>query len=185
LGLLVVLGCAPGPALPVLGEVPAFRLTERSGDLFGSDDLRGRVWVADFIFTRCPDVCPAVTANMKRLEAHASGPTLVSFSVDPVHDDPTVLAGYADRHEAGPRWKFLTGGREAIAGLLKDGFHVAFGDGGPPEAPITHSDRMVLVDETLHIRGYYRGRDPDDLSRLEADLARLAERPSTPAEQHS
>jgi protein SCO1/2 len=135
--------------------------------------LRGRVWVADFIFTRCPDVCPAVTGNMKRLESHATTPTLVSFSVDPGHDDPTVLSAYADRHGAGSDWKFLTGDRTAIAGLLTDGFRVAFGDGGPPEAPITHSDRMVLVDETLRIRGYYRGRDETDLARLADDLTRL------------
>jgi cytochrome oxidase Cu insertion factor (SCO1/SenC/PrrC family) len=161
--------------LPVLGEVPAFRLTERSGEPYGSEELQGRAWVADFIFTRCPDVCPAVTGNMKRLEAHASAPTLVSFSVDPNHDDPSVLTAYADRHRAGANWKFLTGERDAIAGLLKDGFHVAFGDGGPVEAPITHSDRMVLVDENLRIRGYYRGRDQADLTRLEADLARLGQ----------
>jgi len=170
---MVLLACG-GEPLPVLGEVPPFRLTERSGEPFGSSELRGRVWVADFIFTRCPDVCPAVTANMKRLEDHASAPTLVSFSVDPAHDDPDVLSGYADRHRAGARWKFLTGERDAIARLLTDGFHVAFGDGGPPEAPITHSDRMVLVDRELRIRGYYRGRDAQDLARLQDDLARLA-----------
>jgi protein SCO1/2 len=167
--------------LPVLGDVPAFRLTERSGKAYGSDELRGHAWVADFIFTRCPDVCPAVTANMKRLEGHASGPTLVSFSVDPGHDDPSVLTAYAERHRAGADWKFLTGERDAIAGLLKDGFHVAFGDGGPVEAPITHSDRMVLVDEELRIRGYYRGRDQADLARLETDLARLARARATTA----
>jgi cytochrome oxidase Cu insertion factor (SCO1/SenC/PrrC family) len=86
---------------------------------------------------------------------------------------PTVLSAYADRHGAGSDWKFLTGDRTAIAGLLTDGFRVAFGDGGPPEAPITHSDRMVLVDETLRIRGYYRGRDETDLARLADDLTRL------------
>jgi protein SCO1/2 len=139
-------------------------------------DLAGSVWIAGFIFTRCPDVCPALTARMADLQKALAGPAtvrLVSFSVDPIHDTPEVLRGYAERAGAKGDWLFLTGSRDEVASLLKDGFHVAFADDGPPEAPITHSDRLVLVDRELRIRGYYHGRDADDVARLTRDAAAL------------
>jgi protein SCO1/2 len=166
-------GC--GRELPVLGTVPPFSLTERSGATFGSTDLAGHVWVANFIFTRCPDFCPALTARMAELQAAtADRPTrLVSFSVDPEHDTPDVLTEYAKRTGAGAQWMFVTGPRATMAALLRDGFHVAYADDGPPASPITHSDRFVLVDQQLRIRGYYHGTDTDDLRRLGRDAASL------------
>lgn len=161
---------------PVLGAVPAFELTERSGTAVRSQDLAGSVWIAGFIFTRCPDVCPALTSHMADLQRSLDGSDpvrLVSFSVDPAHDTPDVLRGYADRAGARPGWLFVTGPRDQIATLLKDGFHLAFADDGPPASPITHSDRLVLVDRELQIRGYYRGRDAAELARLTRDAAAL------------
>lgn len=167
----------PAP-LPVLGTVPPFALLDQSGARLASDDLSGGVWVANFIFTRCPDVCPALTARMAQLQ-NRLGPAaervrLVSFSVDPGHDTPEVLRDYAQRAGARPGWQFATGPRQDVATLLRDGFHVAFADDGPPTAPITHSDRFVLVDPKLGIRGYYHGSDEDDLQRLAHDARALA-----------
>jgi protein SCO1/2 len=167
--------------LPVLGDVPAFSLTERAGTPLTQDDVRGTVWIADFIFTRCPDVCPMLTTRMHDLQRTLDGTTpaigLVSVTVDPGHDTPDVLQAYATAHGAAPGWRFVTGERDAIARLLRDGFHVAFADDGPPTGPITHSDRFVLVDRELRIRGYYHGSDPDDLHRLADDARRLAANP--------
>ncbi len=178
----LVAGCR-GPTLPLLGVVPAFELTDARGRPFTDRDVRDTVWVADFVFTRCPDVCPVLTSRMHDLQetlAHAQADvTLVSFSVDPAHDTPEVLQTYATAHRAGPRWHFVTGPRDGVASLLRDGFHVAFADDGPPTGPITHSDRFVLVDGALRIRGYYHGSDPDDLHRLAEDAARLARAPTS------
>ncbi len=161
----------------MLGTLPPFALTERTGRAVSATDLAGSVWVADFIFTRCPDVCPALSTRMAALQeplATGDDPVrLVSLSVDPVHDTPAVLVSYAERYRAGPNWLFLTGSRDAVAGLLRDGFRVAFADDGPPAAPITHSDRFVLVDRDLRIRGYYHGSDQADLDRLVADARTL------------
>jgi protein SCO1/2 len=160
--------------LPVLGTVPSFVLTERSGRPIAAHDLAGAVWVADFIFTRCPDVCPALTARMARLQTVLPADVrLVSISVDPTHDTPEVLRQYATRAAAKDGWLFLTGPRADVAALLRDGFRVAYADDGPPSAPITHSDRFVLVDRELRIRGYYHGDEPDDLARLERDASAL------------
>jgi protein SCO1/2 len=164
-------------ALPVLGVVPSFSLTERAGIPLTSDDLAGHVWVADFVFTRCPDFCPALTARMaglqKTLPSGSDPIRLVSFSVDPAHDAPDVLRDYAARAGARESWLFVTGARDALAALLRDGFKVAYADDGPAASPITHSDRFVLVDRELRIRGYYHGTDPEDLARLARDAAAL------------
>ena len=173
---LAALGGCRARELPVLGTVPAFALTERSGQPLRAEDLAGRVWIADFVFTRCPDVCPALTARMARLQPAGDGNDtvrLVSFSVDPVHDTPEVLRAYAERAGARGDWLFVTGARDAMAALLRDGFRVAFADDGPPTSPITHSDRFVLVDRQLRIRGYYHGSDPDDVDRLARDASDL------------
>jgi protein SCO1/2 len=175
--LLLALGACRHPATPpVLGEVPAFRLVERDGEPYGSAELRGHVWVANFIFTTCPDICPALTAQMRRLDgllAADERPERVSISVDPARDTPEVLRRYAEQHGVGSDWTFLTGERQAIASLLMEGFHVAFADDGPPGQPITHSDRLVLVDPALRIRGYYHGRLEEDLERLVRDVRAL------------
>jgi protein SCO1/2 len=169
--------------LPVLGTVPPFQLVESSGDPLTTDHLAGHVWVANFIFTRCPDFCPALTSHMaglqKTLADHAETIRFVSFSVDPGHDSPEVLRDYARRNGARTGWLFATGTREALTTLLMQGFHVAFADGGPPTSPITHSDRFVLVDRQQRIRGYYHGTTAAEIDRLARDArALLAEEPS-------
>jgi protein SCO1/2 len=182
LAVAAAIACRRAEPLPVLGTLPPFTLTERSGRPVGSNDLSGSVWIADFVFTRCPDVCPVLSSRMAALQtplATGDDPVrLVSLSVDPAHDTPAVLASYAEHYGAGPNWLFLTGSRDATAALLRDGFRVAFADDGPSTAPITHSDRFVLVDRALQIRGYYHGSDPADVERLTADARRLRAEPS-------
>ena len=174
----------PEAPLPVLGTVPPFSLTERSGKTITATDLAGRVWVADFIFTRCGGMCPGLTttlaALLRRLDA-AGVPnvTAVSFTVDPTRDDPPTLQRYAERFGADARrWLFLTGERAAVEGLVRDGFRLAIAELPPGERenapePITHSDRFVLVDADLNIRGYYHATEADAVDRLERDLVRL------------
>ena len=158
--------------------MPPFSLVERSGRTVREADLAGHVWVADFVFTRCPDVCPAITARMASLQSKLPDPDLrlVTFTVDPAHDTPAVLTDYARRVGAGERWWFLTGARDDIARLVHDGFHVAFADDGPPGQEITHSDRLMLVDPALRIRGSYHASAPEELSQLVHDAHQLAAR---------
>lgn len=167
--------------LPDLGEVPQFKLTSSAHAEVGSDDLRGSLWVADFIFTSCPGTCPIMSAQMARLQKTLSdrgldGVRSVSISVDPATDTPDVLSEYAKRFGADPRrWLFLTGERDELYALVKDGFKLAVAERSPQENTdgegiITHSDRFVLVDETGRLRGYYHGTDPADVDRLLADI---------------
>lgn len=163
--------------LPRLAEVPAFTLTDQHERAVTRDALRGRVWVADFIFTTCPGQCPLLTERLTLLQrAFASEQHLafVSISVDPAQDTPGVLAAYAERHGADARWTLLTGEPSAVAALCRDGFHLAVGPAAAgAREPITHSTRLVLVDARGTIRGYYDATTGAAMSRLRRDMSRL------------
>ncbi len=173
-------GClrSPSPDVPDLGPVGAFSLTERGGKTITEADLRGKVWIASFVFTRCTGPCPQVTATMARLQSELGkepGLRLVTFTVDPGHDNPKELTEYAEHVQADPeRWLFLTGEEAAIDRLLIKGFKVPVDRGGKE---LGHSPRLVLVDRQGHIRGYFDGiRETlsDDPEReFEANLKRL------------
>lgn len=162
------------------GAVPDFSLVERSGKSVSLVDMRGKLWIADFIYTTCTDTCPMQSAAMAKLQDQwASRPEIrfVSFSVDPDHDTPAVLSRYAERFRASEdRWWFLTGDKEQIAQLVQGGFRLsaaALTDDKSKETVILHSPRFVLVDRTNVIRGYYDSRDGAALERLNDDVTTL------------
>src|ERR1044071_1022439 len=111
------------------GSVPKFTLTERDGSIVSLQQLQGKIWVADFIYTSCTDTCPLQSAIMAKLQKeYSTNPDfqLVSFTVDPERDTPQALTTYAAKFEAdGKRWYFLTGPRERIVRLVEEGFHLA------------------------------------------------------------
>lgn len=164
-------------ALPVFMPAPDFTLTNRDGRTVNTASLGGQPWVADFIFTSCPGVCPVLTRRMKELadEIPADGVRWVSISVDPNRDTPEVLEAYAQKNGAGDNWLFLTGDRAHIETVIKDGFKLAY-DPTPVEMAaeaIVHSNRFVLVDAAGQIRGYYDAFNEDDLATLRRDLVSL------------
>jgi protein SCO1 len=167
-----------GPAPPRLGALPGFQLTERSGRPLSLADLRGRPWVADFIFTQCGGACPAMTARMARLRRELpSDVPFVSFTVDPAHDTPEVLSRYAATFHADESWRFVTGGQKDLYELSVGGFKLAAMEvpagertaGG--DGPFLHSSKFVLVDAEGVIRGYYDSTDEEALRTLRADAA--------------
>jgi protein SCO1/2 len=177
----VLRGTHLAEGLPVLGEVPEFALAGSDGAEIASAKLRGAPWVADFIFTSCPGTCPRMSEQMARLQRALAERGLddvrsVSFSVDPKTDTPEVLRDYGVRFGADPRrWLFLTGDRDELHVLVKDGFKLAVAERSPAENTdgegiITHSDRFVLIDRAGRLRGYYHGTDPEDVDRLLADI---------------
>jgi protein SCO1/2 len=162
------------------GSVPDFKLTERSGKDVRLAELRGKIWIADFIYTTCTDTCPLQTAAMAKLQkeyADKPGVQLVSISVDPERDTPQILSAYADKHHAdAERWFFLTGQREQIINLIRDGFHLsvaALPDGAGQSGLIAHSPRFVLIDNHGQIRGYYDSREMEAFVRLKNDVETL------------
>ncbi len=180
------------------GRVPFFTLTERSGRPVTLDDLRGSIWVADFIYTECTESCPTQSLALARLQrefAGASDLRLVSITVDPQHDTPAVLRRYAERYGATERWWFLTGDKRAIYCLARDGFRLSVSDPADPgpvpcgalswlqpaaawahhgsRGLVLHSARVAVVDRTGEIRAYHLATDPDSLARLGENLRTL------------
>lgn len=157
---------------PIITSVPDFSLVDRTGETLSRADLEGHVWLADFIFTSCGGACPTMTAQMSELQDTLPEEIrLVSFTVDPTTDTPMVLANYADRYQAQDgRWFFLTGPKDAIYTLAREGFLLTVDDTiGTEIEPIAHSTRFVLVDKTGNIRAYYDGTDPDEVAKIELD----------------
>lgn len=169
----------PSEAPGAFGRAPDFSLTERAGKPIKSADLAGKVWVANFIYTHCPDSCPIQSAEIKKLQDEFGGEgdlRLVSITVDPKRDTPAALAEYADRFGADRgRWLFLTGEEGAIDHLAQAGFHLAAAEIPSAKRDSTgathlHSPRLVLVDRRGEIRGYYPATEPEALARLRRDL---------------
>ena len=168
-------------ALRVYSTLPGFTLTNQAGEAFGLDQLAGKTWVGNFIFTSCPGTCPVQTRYLKQLQDRLQADPdweqirLVSFTVDPQTDTPEVLGDYARRVGADPEhWVFLTGGRDEIWQLSKDGFKLPVGDAPPGgDGPILHATKLLLVDADGRVRGYYDGVSEEGLQELRSDLGRV------------
>lgn len=154
-------GIAP---LPVIGPVPTFALTNQLGNRVTLDDLKGRVWVADIIFTRCAGPCPVMTRQMRELQDSLpadSRAQLVTLTTDAEYDTPTVLKEYAVKFGANPeRWNFLTGRPKDVANLAIDGLKLTAIAKKPEERtdPVdlfVHSTIFVAVDPQGRLRGVF------------------------------
>lgn len=165
--------------LAKFNAVPDFTLTDRNGAPVKLGDLKGKVWLADFIYTTCPDSCPMLTnrlADWQKDILAAGDVRLVSFSVDPEHDTPEVLQGYAKRFQASDRWLFLTGDKTQVAKIAHEGFMLGYVPDGPTPGSsptISHSTKIALVDKNGVVRAYYDGLGADERAKMLADLRTL------------
>jgi protein SCO1/2 len=174
-------------ALPVYGQVADFTLTNQNGRAVSLADLRGHVWVADIIFSRCPGPCLKMTRQMKELEK-ALPPTsdckLVTLTTDPDYDTPPILKTYSERFSADPnRWTFLTGSKAEIRKLGTDSLKLTAVEKKPDEREesndlFIHSTIFVLVDRKAQLRGVLEttgeGIDPKQVqARILASVREL------------
>ena len=160
--------------LAVYGQVPEFTLIDSNAKEFSSNQLKGKIWVADFIFTKCAGPCLTMSQQMAEFHKNFQKDDrvrMISVSVDPERDSPQVLNTYASRYNADTNiWHFLTGSSETIHRLAFKGFKV-----GSVEDSINHSTYFVLVDQKLQIRGYYDGVDQEKMNQLSKDISSLLE----------
>jgi protein SCO1/2 len=175
--------------LPVLANIEGFSLVDQRGKSVQLGDLGGKVWVADFIFTGCQAACPMLTSRMRSLQRHIDDREkalgrelpvrLVSFSVDPEVDTPDKLLAYAAKWGADERrWLFLTGTLDEMNRAVTRGMKIPFEKGGADTSAfdVLHGERLVLVDKSGRIRGYFE-TDPDGMERVkEAIESLLADR---------
>jgi protein SCO1/2 len=170
--LALLSACIQPKPLPILGQVAPFQLTDPAGQPFASQSLAGHIWVADFIYTTCPGPCPMMSSHMRQVQDRTSETPdvkLVSFTVDPVHDTPQVLAEYSKHFKADPsRWSFLTGDAALLTQIGMNSFHLNAVDGS-----MVHSTRFVLVDRQMRIRGYYSSGEDNFMTQLLHDIRQL------------
>lgn len=164
--------------LPVGSAVPEFALTRQDGVTIHRSDLLGKVWVADFIFTRCPGPCRELSQRMRSLalslQDHADDVRLVSFSVDPSHDTPAVLRRYArELHADETMWWFLTDDDEAaMLRLIRQGFFQSVFP-ATEDTGLIHSNYFLVIGRQGRLRASHDGMDPDSKPLVLADIAKL------------
>lgn len=157
-------------ALADFNRLASFSLVDQEGREFTRNNLFGRVWIVDLVFTRCAGQCPLMQSRVARLLSEISDNRIgaLSISVDPAHDTPEALRAYAQRLKADTsRWTFVTGSAPTINALAKEGLRLS-GDSAEPAA---HSTRLVLLDREARVRGYYDSEDDGALERLRRDIA--------------
>lgn len=154
-------------------SVPDFSLTNQHGQEVSLSDLGGKVWVADFIFTNCPTICPIMTKNMATLQSEFNNQSVnfVSFTVDPERDTSEVLASYAKQFGADEKtWHFLTGEKDQIYQLANKGFKLA---AAQHEGVFPHSRKFVLISSVGEIYGYYDSHSKAEMVKLRKDINTL------------
>ena len=167
-------------------EAPQFLLTDRSGTEVSTSDLRGKVWIASFVFTRCTMGCPQVTATMQTLQtdlnlAGVEDLRLVTFTVDPENDSLEKLKAYAETFQAHPmKWLFLTGKEKAVSPLLREGFKITANkrENPKPGDEFDHSTKLFAIDKKGLVRGTFdgmQGEHDTDGTRYRASMVRLKE----------
>ena len=169
----------PTGELPVLFPSPEFSLVNQDGKPVSAESLRGKLWIADFVFTRCGGPCPVMTGKLASLQSRIPGGevTFVTFSVDPENDRPDVLQSYAGQFKADTsRWHFLT----TADGTALPIYEVAAGMkltalAATEDQPIIHSEKFLLIDGNGNVRGVYSSMDPESLDGLVADARRLSQ----------
>lgn len=148
-------------------------------------DLKGKILVVNFIFTRCPDVCPKLTNSMVLLQAAfkknprkefeiGKAVQLISITVDPEHDSVPVLRAYADRFKADhDRWWFLTGEKQDIYNYARNDLAVSVQPGDGSQDDFIHTQKIILIDQERYIRGYYDGLDSAAIKQCADDVSLL------------
>ncbi|MBP9681473.1 MAG: SCO family protein [Bacteriovorax sp.] len=175
------------PPLPVYYQVPEFSLQNEFNKPFGTKDLMGKFYIANFMFTSCPTTCPALMEKMdviqNRIRGLGTKAAIVTFTVDPKHDTPEVLFKYARKRNSNPFiWNYLTGKEGDLKKIVIDGFKVPMGNKEAVEKKlenksitlfdIVHTEKVVLVDNKGQVRGYY-GTNKIEMDRLMIDLGLL------------
>lgn len=163
-------------------EVGDFDFTDQQSRSLKIDDLKGKVWIANFIFTSCAAECLVLSARfaeLQRLFATEDDLAFVSFSVDPQTDTPERLGQFANRWHANPeKWFFLTGEAAEVDAFVKNSFLLPI-TRDPIEAGklmserFIHSNRFAIVDRSGTVRAYVEGLEPEAISTISRIVVEL------------
>jgi protein SCO1 len=158
-------------AFEQLHVIPAFSFTDQDGKVVSNTTVKGKIYVADFFFTRCGSICPKMTDNMGRVASafiKDNNVAILSHSVTPELDNMAILKKYAtDKNIKNPNWHLLTGDRQAIYTIARRGYFADDEIGYTKDATqFLHTENFILVDRKGHIRGVYNGTLPFEVDNL-------------------
>ena len=149
-------------------KAPQFKFINQDGDPISNKAYLGKVYVVEFFFTTCPTICPIMNKNLVEIQNEFEDEDdfgIASFSIDPEHDTPEVLAEYVESY--GINWNLMTGEREKIYALANQGFGLYAGKDADAAGGFAHQGMFALVDQEGFIRSrtdkfgnpliYYRG----------------------------
>lgn len=174
-------GCGNKLENPLNWDLEKFTYTNQEGKSFGTNDLKGKVWVSDLIFTSCETVCPPMTANMAKLQAKAAEKNLdvdfVSFSIDPEVDSPNALKTYSAKFNADlSNWHFLTGySQKDIESFASENFKTIV---KKPEnnSQVIHGTKFYLIDQKGKIVKAYSGVSNVPFDNILSDIETLTKK---------
>jgi protein SCO1/2 len=159
----------------VYHRISNFKLTDQNANTLTNDSLKDKVHVANFFFCSCRSICPRMTNYMLLVQKEFRNDkrvALLSYTVDPEHDSVAALKKYAEEnHIDGRQWHLLTGTRNELYDLSKNSYFLSVGSAGPDN--FEHSEKFVLVDADMIIRGYYNGTDSVEVEKLKSDIRTL------------
>jgi len=158
-------------------KIAEFELINQNGEKISQLDFQGKIYVADFFFTRCQTICPIMAVNMKDLQEHfKNDPELkfLSHSVTPVMDSVPVLRDYADKNQAiDGKWEITTGNKRHIYELARKSYFAVLDEGDGGDQDFIHTEQFILVDKKGRIRGFYDGTEKEEMQRIIDDIAIL------------
>ena len=156
-----------------------FELTNQNGETITNKNYKDKIYVADFFFTRCTNICIAMAYNMSELQEYYKNDIDIMFlshSVTPVIDSVSVLKTYAENKGViDGKWNVTTGSKKHIYELARKSYFAVLEDGDGGENDFIHTEQFVLVDKERRLRGYYDGTEKKDMEKLKKDIALLKE----------
>jgi protein SCO1/2 len=168
------------PAYSSIHRIPAFSFTDQDGQAITEQTVTGKIYVADFFFTRCGSICPRMTSNMAILQEKFKQDNSVIFlshSVTPEMDSVPVLKQYAmNKGVISNKWYLLTGSTDKIYDLAKKQYYAGDTIGYYQTGnEFLHTENFILVDRQRRIRGVYNGTLALEMERLAEDIHTLEE----------
>lgn len=155
-------------------KVSDFKLINQNGDTITQANYEGKIYVADFFFTRCMTICPVMTNNMGKLQEaflNDDDVMFLSHSVTPDIDSVSVLRAYADEKGViDAKWNITTGDKKHIYKLSRKSYFAVLEDGDGGLQDFVHTENFILVDKKKQIRGFYDGTNLEDMDRLISDI---------------
>ncbi|MFM7022122.1 MAG: SCO family protein [Flavobacteriales bacterium] len=160
-------------------NIPSFQLINQNGDTVTDKDFNGKIYVSDFFFTTCTNICPIMTGQLKRVYDEYKGDKDVMFlshTSMPEVDTPAVLKKYSLRFGAElPQWQFVTGNKKEIYQLARNSYLAVQTKGNGDVNDFIHTENLVLIDTKKRIRGFYDGTSTDEVNQLIEDIEVLKE----------